>query len=188
MSVFFTADTHFFTSERRGMRESTLRVGMRKFESVAAKTEFLVSRWNSSVACGDEVYILGDFSDGTASETQALLHSLNGKKYLIRGNNDLYLQDASFPGDELFVWVKDYYELEAYGTTFVLFHYPIEVWAGYQKDHVQLHGHTHRKTPMVEPIRRYEVGVDSHDGYPAPLEEVWRAVRPMHNQNRTFVR
>lgn len=186
--IYFTADTHFFTSARRGLRPSTLRVGERVFGSVEERKEFLVSRWNETLRPEDEIYILGDFSDGTADETAALLRRLNGKKYLIIGNNDCYLEDAAFPQGELFAWVKPYFELSALGTKFVLFHFPIEVWSGYLKDSAHLHGHTHRRVPMIEPIRRYEVGVDSHDGRPVSIDEIWRAVEPMHNENRPFRR
>lgn len=186
--IYFTADTHFFTSARRGLRLSTLRVGAREFSTVEERKKFLVRRWNEKVRPEDEIYILGDFSDGTPEQTATLLRQLNGKKYLIIGNNDCYLEDEHFPQGELFAWVRPYYELHALGTTFVLFHFPIEVWAGYRKNSVHLHGHTHRRVPMIEPIRRYEVGVDSHDGYPVSIDEVWRAVEPMHNENRPFQR
>ena len=80
--IYFTADTHFFWSEKRGIRPGTLMVGERTFASVEEKTEYLVSRWNSTVGVEDEVYILGDFSDGTAADTAALLQRLHGKSIL----------------------------------------------------------------------------------------------------------
>ena len=46
--IYFTADTHFFWSEKRGIRPGTLMVGERTFASVEEKTEYLVSRWNST--------------------------------------------------------------------------------------------------------------------------------------------
>ena len=46
--IYFTADTHFFYSKKRGIRPDTLRVGDRAFGSVEEKTEYLVSRWNST--------------------------------------------------------------------------------------------------------------------------------------------
>ena len=183
--IYFTADTHFFWSEKRGIRPGTLMVGERTFASVEEKTEYLVSQWNSTVGVEDEVYILGDFSDGTSADTAALLQRLHGKKYLIIGNNDHYLEDPSFP-QELFCWTKTYYELLTRGTKFVLFHFPIEVWSGYLYDRVHLHGHIHRLQPVVEPIRRYDVGVDANDGTPVSLETVWNRIEPLHNANRVM--
>lgn len=181
--IYFTADTHFFWSEKRGIRPDTLRVGGRSFDSVKEKAEYLLSRWNETVKSEDEVYILGDLSDGTAAETAALLRRLNGKKYLVIGNNDHYLEDPAFP-QELFVWAKHYFELLTLDTKFVLFHFPIEVWSGYGYDRVHLHGHIHRSQPIVEPIRRYDVGVDANDGAPVSLETVWKRVEPLHNDAR----
>ena len=122
---------------------------------------------------------------GTAADTAALLQRLHGKKYLIIGNNDHYLEDPSFP-QELFCWTKTYYELLTRGTKFVLFHFPIEVWSGYGYDRVHLHGHIHRLQPVVEPIRRYDVGVDANDGTPVSLETVWNRIEPLHNANRVM--
>ncbi|WP_166445756.1 hypothetical protein [Enterocloster lavalensis] len=39
--------------------------------------------------------------------------------------------------------------------------------------------------PVWEPIRRYEVGVDAHDGRPVSIEEIWEAVKDLHNMDRT---
>lgn len=181
--IYFTADTHFFYSKKRGIRPDTLRVGDCAFGSVEEKTEYLISRWNSTVGPEDEIYILGDFSDGSAADTAALLQRLQGKKYLVIGNNDHYLEDPAFP-QELFVWAKHYFELLALDTKFVLFHFPIEVWSGYGYDRVHLHGHIHRRQPIVEPIRRYDVGVEANDGAPVSLEAVWRQVEPLHNNAR----
>lgn len=185
--IFFTSDTHFFVSERRKNHKSTLQVGQRVFSTVEEKTEFLVSRWNETVGPEDEIYILGDFSDGSARETADLLLRLNGTKYLVVGNNDHYLEDPAFPR-ERFGWIQQYYELLTLGTKFVLFHFPIEAWSGYQNDRVHLHGHTHRIKPIYEPIRRYEVGVHAHDGYPVSLETVWEQVQPFHNSARIMPR
>ena len=179
--IYFTADTHFFSSKRHP--ESSLQVGERTFSTVEEKNAFLISRWNATVGPADDIYILGDLSDGSAQETDALLRQLNGQKYLIVGNNDHYLEDPAFPREH-FVWVQQYYELLTLGTKFVLFHFPIEIWSGYRNDRVHLHGHTHREKPMYEPIRRYEVGVHAHDGWPVSLETIWEKVQPFHNSAR----
>ncbi len=175
--IYFTSDTHFF------YRKSPCRVGRRLFGSYEEKNAFLEERWNQRVAPKDDIYILGDFSDGGAGDTNALLDQLNGRKYLVIGNNDRYLEDASFDSS-VFVWCRHYYELHELGTKFVLFHFPIEAWSGYLKDRVHLHGHLHRLQPVHESIRRYEVGVDAHDGFPVSIDEVWSRIEPMHNASR----
>ncbi|MEM2175179.1 MAG: metallophosphoesterase family protein, partial [Candidatus Micrarchaeia archaeon] len=44
--------------------------------------------WNSQVAPGDTVYVLGDLTFGNFSQTQQIISSLNGRIVLIRGNHD----------------------------------------------------------------------------------------------------
>lgn len=175
--IYFTSDTHFYNKKRLP------RIGQRSFYDTAEKNTFMIQQWNRTVTSEDEVYILGDFSDGTAKQTEYLLKQLNGKKYLVIGNNDRYLDDKDF-NRELFEWTKHYYELHTLNTKFVLFHFPIEAWSGYSNDRVHLHGHIHRPLAMYEPIRRYEVGVDSHDGRPVSINTVWEAVKKYHNTDR----
>jgi calcineurin-like phosphoesterase family protein len=174
--VYFTSDLHFYCKK-------SPYVGKRKFATNIEKNEFLIEQWNQVVKKDDEVYLLGDISDGNGSETNEILHRLNGLKYLVIGNNDQYLDDPQFDVS-LYEWYKQYYELLSMGTKFVLFHFPIEAWVGYRKDRVHLHGHLHRPKPIYEPIRRYEVGVDAHDGKPVSLEEVWESVKDFHNTTR----
>lgn len=174
--IYFTSDLHFFYKKDPC-------VGMRHFSSGEEKNEFLVDCWNRTVSGTDEVYILGDVSNGGGQETAEILRRLNGKKYLVIGNNDRYLEDPAFD-PSVYQWCRQYHEINEMGTKFVLFHFPIEVWSGYGKDRIHLHGHLHRSKPIWEPIRRYEVGVDAHDGRPVSIGEIWDAVKDLHNENR----
>lgn len=174
--IYFTSDLHFYHSKMP-------RVGRRLFETAEEKNEFLVKQWNDMVEDCDEVYLLGDVSDGDGAQTSRLLKRLNGTKYLIIGNHDKYLEDETFDGS-CYAWTRQYHELWYREEKFVLFHFPIEAWSGYGKDRVHLHGHLHRLEPVCEPIRRYEVGVDAHDGRPVSIDTVWERVRELHNWNR----
>lgn len=174
--IYFTSDLHFFNKK-------ALCIGRRAFQNPQERGEFLVEQWNRTVADEDEVYLLGDISNGGGEETAQMLGRLKGRKYLLIGNNDRYLDDPAFDRSA-YQWCRQYYELRALDNRFILFHFPIEVWTGYKKDRVHLHGHLHRVKPVWEPIRRYEVGVDAHDGRPVSLEEVWEAVKDLHNMDR----
>jgi calcineurin-like phosphoesterase family protein len=174
--IYFTSDLHFYYKK-------SIVVGNREFHSCIEKNEFLIEQWNSVVKPEDEVYLLGDISEGTGIETNEILKRLNGTKYLVIGNNDKYLGDPQFD-KSLYVWCKQYYELLTRETKFILFHFPIEAWSGYRKDRIHLHGHLHRLKPTYEPIRRYEVGVDAHDGKPVSIEEIWESIKEFHNENR----
>ncbi|MCM1225498.1 MAG: hypothetical protein NC548_64740 [Lachnospiraceae bacterium] len=76
---------------------------------------------------------------GIASE---ILSSLSGRKHLIRGNHDKFVDSPEFESS-LFVDVQDYMEVTCLNTRFVLFHYPIVKWNGFYKGTIALHGHQH---------------------------------------------
>lgn len=174
--IYFTSDLHFCYPRNPS-------VGTRCFQTPEEKEAFLTAQWNQTVKETDEVYLLGDVSNGDGRKTSQILKKLNGRKYLIIGNHDSYLEDGRFERSA-YVWTKQYYELMAMDTKFVLFHYPIEIWSGYINDRVHLHGHLHRKKPVFEEIRRYEVGVDAHDGKPVSIEKVWQSIKNYHNKDR----
>ncbi|MFA9378688.1 MAG: metallophosphoesterase [Lachnotalea sp.] len=176
--IYFTSDSHFYCKKQPF-------VGNRAFASNIEKNEFLMNQWNKTVNPEDEVYLLGDVSDGTGIETNEVLERLNGTKYLVIGNNDKYLDDPNFD-TSLYAWYRPYYELHTMNTKFILFHFPIEAWTGYLKDRIHLHGHLHRLSPIYEPIRRYEVGVDAHDGKPVSIEKIWESIKDYHNKNRVM--
>lgn len=64
--IYFTSDLHFFNRK-------ALSVGQRVFGSAQERQEFLVQQWNGTVGPEDEVYLLGDSSDGGGEETGRLL-------------------------------------------------------------------------------------------------------------------
>ncbi len=174
--IYFTADQHFF------YRKGTPHIGDRKFSDAESKNDYLIKRWNERVKPEDQIYILGDFSNGNGTETAGILRQLNGEKYLIIGNNDHYLEDPDFDRS-FFVWCRQYHEFWHQGEKYVLFHFPIEVWSGCRNNRIHIHGHMHNKKAVPMPIRRYEAGVDAHDGSPVSIDEVWEAVKEFGNQN-----
>lgn len=79
--TFFIADTHFGEDNIR-------RYENRPFESVDEMDASLIKNWNSAVSSDDEVYVLGDF--GADKKEADILSKLNGIKYLVKGNHDIY--------------------------------------------------------------------------------------------------
>ncbi len=158
MSLFFTADTHF--GDHR-----TINIQRRPFASVAAMDDILVANWNAAVGPDDEIWHLGDVAR-RAPDVPGLLARLNGRKHLIRGNND---PDATLtaPG---WASVGDYAEIEAEGRRLVLCHYPFRSWNGQGRGVINLHGHSHgRLKPMP---RQFDVGVDPHGFAPVTLMQL----------------
>jgi len=155
MASFFTADTHF--GDHR-----TINIHRRPFASVAEMDAALVDGWNAVVGMDDEVWHLGDVAR-RAAEVAPMLARLNGRKHLVRGNND----DAATGAAAGWASVQDYAELTVGGTLLVACHYPFRSWNGQHRRSINLHGHSHGK---LKPLpRQYDVGVDARYFRPVTL-------------------
>ena len=125
----------------------------------------LIEGWNARVSADDEVWHLGDVAR-RADRVPALLERLNGRKHLIRGNNDP-LGTVAASG---WASVADYREMTVDGRALVLCHYPFRSWNGQGRGAVNLHGHSHgRLKPMP---RQFDVGVDARGFTPVTLAEI----------------
>lgn len=96
---YYISDLHFYHANMN------TRMDKRGFESVEAMNEYMISQWNKKVRKNDEVVILGDFSIDKGEKTNELLRRLNGRKYLIIGNHDRFLNDKDFDRS-LFKWIE----------------------------------------------------------------------------------
>lgn len=149
----------------------------------------LVVNWNKVIKPKDEIYILGDlFLKGTGKEVNEVLRKLKGKKYLIKGNHEKYLDDPAFDKN-LFVWVKDYYTFKSNKQKFVLFHYPILEWEGYYTGSILLYGHVHNNNSeyfnKILGSKAINVGADMTDYQPISLNEILEIVKS-NCQNETL--
>jgi calcineurin-like phosphoesterase family protein len=87
--IFFTADTHFNHS-------NIIHLCGRPFSNIEQMNETLIRNWNSCINNNDEIYILGDFLfKGSGIEAENTINRLNGKKYLIKGNHDKFIEDRN---------------------------------------------------------------------------------------------
>ncbi len=167
--IYFTSDPHFF-------HDKIIKHTHRPFHTVEEMNKTLIKKWNSRITPNDEVYILGDLTMKGADIASTVLYSLKGKKYLIRGNHDSFVDSSDFDRS-LFVSVRDYMEIEYCNTHFVLFHYPIAEWHGYGRGAIALHGHQHNHKDyniknQKNGFMRYDVGVDANDMAPVSAEEI----------------
>ena len=158
MTIFFTSDTHF--GDHR-----TLNIHKRPFSSVAEMDLSLVEAWNAVVGTADEVWHLGDFAR-KAADAAPLLERLNGRKHLIRGNNDPPATGRAAGWSS----VQDYAELDLEGRTLVLCHYPFRSWNRQHRGAINLHGHSHGKLKPMP--RQFDVGVDARRYRPVTLEQI----------------
>ena len=116
---YYISDHHF------GHVRMNSDIDCRGFADVEAMDEYMIEQWNRKVKAEDEVFILGDltaFTDG--EQVNQLLGRLAGKKTLLSGNHDRYLEDPAFD-KELVTRITPYLELWDNGKKVVLSHYPI---------------------------------------------------------------
>ena len=171
--IYFTADTHFGHS-------NIINLNGRPFDNLEKMTHALIQNWNACVSQNDDIYILGDFTfNSTGEQANNILRRLAGRKYIIRGNHDKFLDDPNFD-TSLVEWVKDYYVLNYKKRKFVLFHYPILEWHGFFGDAIHLYGHVHNSNKNKEQKSRLNilgkramnVGVDVNDYFPVSIDRV----------------
>lgn len=167
--MYFTADLHFY-------HDNIIKHTNRPFHDSEDMNRALVKNWNRLIAPQDEVYILGDFTMKGPALAMEILSQLKGKKYLIRGNHDVFVDHTEFDLS-LFEWVKDYHELAYQNQRFILFHYPIAEWNGFFRDTIQLHGHQHNHADynynnLEKGIKRFDVGVDANYMKPVSIEDI----------------
>lgn len=167
---YFIADTHFY-------HERVIEFCDRPFRNVEEMNREIIKNWNAVVKSPkDEVYILGDFVyKGDGEQANRILKQLRGKKYLIKGNHEKYLNDKNFD-DSHFEWIKDYYSFKYNKRKFVLFHYPILEWDGYYRRSIHLYGHVHNKRTDyfngILGINAVNVGADMIDYKPISIDEI----------------
>jgi calcineurin-like phosphoesterase family protein len=175
--VYFTSDTHF-------CHEKIIRLCGRPFVNIKQMNETLIQNWNSCITNDDEVYILGDFAyKGTEIQINKIVERLKGKKYLIKGNHDKFIDDIEFKKN--FEWIKDYYVLTYENINFILFHYPILEWDGFFHDSIHLYGHVHNSGKSEDQAKRLEilgrrainVGVDVNNFHPISAEKILEMIK-----------
>lgn len=141
---YYIADPHFCHSNLNQ------RMDCRGFKSGEAMNEYMIKQWNSRVRQSDEVVILGDFCmSRDIAEVSGLLKRLMGKKYLIIGNHDKYLENKDFDRSQ-FKWIEHYKELNDNKRKIILSHYPIMCYNGQYRRNGEgepkvymLYGHVH---------------------------------------------
>jgi len=132
----YIADTHF------GHRGS-LKFENRPWQDVDEMNHELIALWDSTTTDKDSVFILGDFAfHAEPQEVMDILKQLKGKKHLLRGNHDKFLDKPGFDW-RYFEWVKDIHYLHDNGKRIVLCRYPMAVWQNSHHGAIHFYGHVH---------------------------------------------
>ncbi len=181
MANFYISDTHF---GHKNIVKHDANSGGRAFESVEEHDNLIIQNWNKVVTPQDNVYILGDFSWLKPLETKAIIKSLNGAKFLIKGNHDRWAKDGACK--KLFQGIYDYKTITDGDKAVVMSHYPMLFYQGQHRGAIHLYGHTHntREEKLFQdacnkikettdiPVNCYNVGCMLWDHTPRTLEEI----------------
>lgn len=136
---YYIADTHF--GHENVIKYDNREGSGRNFNSIFEHDELIIKNWNEKVKSSDSVYILGDFSWYNATATKEILETLNGQKFLIRGNHDRWVKDGACK--KLLNAIYDYKQIRDGDETLILSHYPIMMWNGQHRGSIHLYGHVH---------------------------------------------
>ena len=159
MRTFYTSDLHF-------NHVAILNYCQRPFKDVADMNEALIHNWNSVVAPGDEVYVIGDFALGDRSKIPEIRAKLNGKITLVAGNHD-YKKSLKFFDAALHCLI-----LEG-PTALYMRHVPDFAFARDNPGCVVLCGHVHKSWRRLGNL--INVGADVWGYTPRTLEELMQA-------------
>ena len=147
--IYYTSDLHLG-------HKRILDFEVSSFSSLEDRQDLLIANWNMTVTSEDIVYILGDLFYGKKLDYKYILTSLNGKKVLIKGNHDQWIEREP-ELESLFEGIYDYKVILDDNRKVVLFHYPIADWNHKHYNSYHLYGHVHsRKSESTEFMDKQE--------------------------------
>lgn len=186
--IYFTSDLHLG-------HDQEFIWGARGFNSVAEMNEKIISRWNSRITKDDDIYVLGDLVMGGVENVE-LLKQLNGKIHIIYGNHDGPKKREAYAELENVVECGWANMIKYKKYNFYLSHYPtitdnedIGEIVSPKECVINLFGHTHQFSDFYDTndgynFRMYHVGVDSHDCFPVPIDEVIEEIKIVFQKSK----
>lgn len=156
--IWFTADWHLG-------HHNVIKYCNRPFKTTNEMNTTLIKNYNSKVGHHDIVYFLGDFSFLDTKSTKQILSSLNGFKFLIKGNHDRKTNTAYRN-----LGFMEVYDKPIILEDFVLSHEPIDLQI-YPSDLKFINGHLHNNTDCKDK-QQFCVSVEKTNYFPISLQEI----------------
>lgn len=163
---------HWFTSDPHYGHHRVIDSCDRPFPDTATMNARLLAECRERVGPDDDLWILGDFSAGKATDAQrrdvrSIFHTLPGRRHLIRGNHDVpWVRDL--PWDSM----AETADIVVDGRRLYLCHYPMITWPCARRNGLQLFGHVHQHWGGSR--NSINVGVDVWGYRPVTLPEIER--------------
>ncbi len=160
MAIFYSGDQHFF---HKNVLKHIPQRG-KDFKDIETMNSYLRDVWNSCISNKDSVYCLGDILWRTAPAKY--LDTLNGQKYLIRGDHDYSSNTKCINAGYRSVSTLSNIVVDSMPIT--LCHWCMRVWARSHYNAVHLYGHSHGRLLPIG--KSYDVGVDNR-AYPECIRD-----------------
>ena len=169
--IFFTSDTHF-------SHHNIIKYCDRPFDNSQEMNSTMVNNWNAVVGERDIVFHLGDWgmSNVNLDVLRSILQSLRGDIITIRGNHDPKRVCALLQKHCLAVEWQLSLQLPK-TPCLVMNHIPFLWPAQSRSGRINLHGHTHCKTPIVKNLLQINVGVDAWNFTPVELPSLLELIK-----------
>ena len=135
--VFFIADLHFG-------HKDVIAFDHRPFKDVEEMETEMICKWNAKVSRDDHVFVIGDMFGGvTTAHACEIVHSLNGRIHLIRGNHDPRGQVFESLFEDVAVYKQIQVRVRGVKQRVILRHRLLPIFKGHDEGVVMLYGHTH---------------------------------------------
>lgn len=177
--VFFISDLHFG-------HKDVIAFDHRPFKDVEEMDAEMIRKWNAKVSHGDHVFVIGDMFGGvTTAHAGEIVHSLNGKIHLIRGNHDPRGQLFESMFEDVAVYRQIQVRVRGVRQRVIMRHRFLPFFKGQNEGVVMLYGHTHDSIVaraeeqsirfmnwLGIPFHAFNVGACRLDYEPQTLEEI----------------
>lgn len=165
---WFISDTHFFHANILKFTDDNHNV-IRPFNDVTEMNEYIIRKWNNTVAPNDKVYHLGDVTFKYGREFNELMSRLNGQKRLILGNHD------KIKGTDLMRWFEkvDLWKGFKEGD-FTCSHIPLRL-ENLRDGKFNVHGHIHQN--VMEDPHYINVCVEQWNYTPVNYDEIVKKIK-----------
>jgi calcineurin-like phosphoesterase family protein len=160
---YFISDPHFGHHNILKFTDDKGKLTRPGFETIEEMDELIIENCNKVIRPCDKLYILGDVS--MYRRCLPILDRLIGKKYLIRGNHDIFKLKDYIP---YFKDIRAYKIYPKYGI--ICSHIPIHPRGLEGRFNLNVHGHTHQN--IIDDPRYLNICCERINYKPISLEEI----------------